>query len=70
MQGFYSRCDAAIMEFFVDGPRSSLLEGFRMCRSWKMWNFFAGFAAVAASCTAASELGRAHAAMKQSDRCA
>ncbi len=38
--------------------------------SWKMWNFFAALAAAAVWCIATSESRRAHAVMKQLDRCA
>jgi hypothetical protein len=40
-----------------------------MCRLWKMWNFFADFAAVAASSTVTSGSQQAPAATKQSGRC-
>ena len=43
------------MEFSAAEQRLLTPGAFRTCRSWKMWNFFADFAAVVAWCTAKSE---------------
>ena len=56
------------MEYSADEQRLLTLGDFQTWRSWKMWNFFGDFAAGVALCIATNELGRAHAAMKQSDR--
>jgi hypothetical protein len=64
-QGFYSECDAAIMEFSAGEVRLLTLEDFQTWRSWKTWNFFGDFVAAVASCIATNELERAHVAMKQ-----
>ena len=58
------------MEFSAGERRLLRLGDSQTCRSWKMWNFFADFAAVAASCIVTSEFEQAHGATKQSDRCA
>jgi hypothetical protein len=64
-QGFYSECDAAIMEFSAGEVRLLTLEDFQTWRSWKTWNFFGDFVAAVASCIATNELERAHVAMKR-----
>jgi hypothetical protein len=56
------------MEYSADEQRLVTLGDFQTWRSWKMLNFFGDFAAGVALCIATNELGRAHAAMKQSDR--
>src|SRR6185369_12859217 len=68
MRGFCSGCDAATMECSAGGVRSLTLGDFQTCRSWKMWNFFGGFAAAGALCTATNALLRVHGVMKQSAR--
>ena len=67
MLGYYSGCDAAIMEFSAGGVHLLTLEDFQTCRSWKMWNFFGGFAAAVASCTATNESGQARGGMRRLD---
>src|SRR5262245_55993738 len=56
------------MEYSAGGVRLLTLEDIQTCRSWKMWNFFGGFAAAVASYIATNELGRAHGVMKPWDR--